>query len=168
MTFAYYPNATLISTSYPDDLKEERDKVKKTVLNNLKDAPPFIRWVRWLPPFLRSLIIDRKLETAFQREQVTCHLKTVSEIIREHDVQQIDLLKVDVERSELDVLLGIEKQDWSKIKQVFVEVHDLDYRVEKITALLKENGLSEITVEQEPILQGSDVFSLYALRRRSE
>jgi FkbM family methyltransferase len=168
MTFAYYPNATLISTSYPDDLKEERDRVKKTVLNNLKDAPPFIRWVRWLPPFLRSLIIDRKLETAFQREQVTCHLKTVSEIIREHDVQQIDLLKVDVERSELDVLLGIEKQDWSKIKQVFVEVHDLDYRVEKITALLKENGLSEITVEQEPILQGSDVFSLYALRRRSE
>ncbi len=166
MTFAYYPNATLISTAYPDDLKEEKDKVKKTVLNNLKDAPPFIRWVRWLPPFLRSLIIDRKLEIAFQRKQVICQLKTVSESIREYDVQRIDLLKVDVERSELDVLLGIEKQDWSKIKQVFVEVHDLNGRIEKITTLLKENGLNEITVEQEPILKGSDVFSLYALRRK--
>ena len=33
------------------------------------------------------------------------------------------------------------------IKQVVAEVHDLDGRVEKMTALLKENGFSKITVE---------------------
>ncbi|BAZ25546.1 methyltransferase [Kalymmatonema gypsitolerans NIES-4073] len=100
-------------------------------------------------------------------EQVTCQLRTVSEIIREYDVQQIDLLKVDVERSELDVLLGIEEQDWQKIKQVVMEVHNLDGRIEKITALLKEHGLSEITVEQEPFLKGYENFNLYALRQKS-
>ncbi len=164
MNFAYYPNATVASRLYPGVSEEELDDLKQMILGNLKDLPPFIRWIRWLPPFLRSLIIDKKLETAFQVQQVTCQLKTVSEIIREHNVQQIDLLKVDVEKSEVDVLLGIEEQDWKKIKQVFVEVHDWDRQIEKITALLKKHGLTEITVEQELILKGSDVFSLYALR----
>jgi hypothetical protein len=82
-------------------------------------------------------------------------------------VQRIDLLKVDVEKSELDVLLGIEGQDWPKIKQVVVEVHDLEHRVEKITALLKEHGFRRITVEQEPIFKDSNIFNLYALRQKS-
>lgn len=71
---------------------------------------------------------------------------------------------MDAEKSEVDVLLGIEEQDWKKIKQVFVEVQDWDRQIEKITALLKKHGLTEITVEQELISKGSDVFSLYALR----
>jgi hypothetical protein len=85
-------------------------------------------------------------------------------MIREHNIQQIDLLKIDVEKSEMDVLLGIENQDWPKIKQLFIEVHDLEHRIQKITALLQEQGFSEIKVEQEPILLGSDIFSLYAWR----
>ncbi|WP_334725440.1 hypothetical protein [Nostoc sp.] len=71
---------------------------------------------------------------------------------------------MDVERSELDVLLGIEEQDWPKIKQVVVEVHDLDNRVKKTTELLKKYGLSKVTVKQEPFKEGSDTFNLYALR----
>jgi FkbM family methyltransferase len=167
MTFAYHPNATALSNAYPEDSKELRDELKRTILRNLKDAPPFLRWLRWLPPFLRSLILDQQGKKAFQIERVTCQLKTVSDIVREHDIQQIDLLKVDVEKSELDVLLGIEQQDWQKIKQVVVEIHDVDGRVEKITALLKQHGLSQITVEQEPIFKGSNIFNLYALRPNS-
>lgn len=164
MTFAYYPNATPLSNAYPEGLKEDRDQLKKTVLKNLKDAPPFIRWLRWLPPFLRSFILDFKLEKAFQIEPVNCQLRTLSDIVRNHNIQQIDLLKVDVEKSELDVLLGIEEPHWQIIKQVVVEVHDFDSRVEKITTLLKEHGLSKITIEQEPIFKGSKIFNLYALR----
>ena len=167
MQFAYCPKITAISNAYPDDLKELQDQLKGAILRNLKSAPPVIRWLRWLPPFLRSLILDQKAKTAFQIEQVTCQMKTLSEILREHNIQQIDLLKVDVEKSELDVFLGIEEQDWQKIKQVVVEVHDLDGRVEKLSALLKAHGLSEITVEQEPLFQGSNLFNLYALRPNS-
>ncbi len=74
------------------------------------------------------------------------------------------MLKVDVERSELDVLLGIEEQDWQKIKQVVLEVHDLDGRVKKVTDLLMQHGFNKITVEQQNLLKGSDYFNMYALR----
>ena len=37
-------------------------------------------------------------------------------------VQQIDLLKVDVEGAELDVLQGIGASQWAAIKQVVAEV----------------------------------------------
>ncbi|MDY7012448.1 MAG: methyltransferase, partial [Cyanobacteriota bacterium] len=71
-------------------------------------------------------------------------------------------------KSELDVLLGIEEQDWLKIKQVAIEVHDLDSRVEIIKNLLKKHGLSDIIVEQEPLFEGSDLFNLYAMRQKPE
>ena len=71
---------------------------------------------------------------------------------------------MDVEKSELDVLLGVETADWQKIKQVFVEVHDLEGRIDQIKALLKHHGLAEMTVEQDPVLKGSNIFSVYAVR----
>lgn len=165
ITFAYHPNASMLSTAYQEDLLELQNQLKQAVIHNIKNAPKSVRWLRWFPPFLRSLFIQNRLETAFQIEQVTCQLKTVSEIIREHQIEQIDLLKIDVEKSELDVLLGIEAQDWQKIKQIAVEVHNIEHRLPKITTLLKEHGFSEIKVEQEPMLKGSNLFNLYAWRR---
>lgn len=167
ISFGYYPNATPLSTAYPDGSKAERDKFKKLVLNNLTDAPPHIRRLRWFPPFLRSLILDYELTKAFQVEEVSCELRTISEVIREQGVDEINLLKVDVEKSELDVLLGIDSQDWPKIQQVVVEVHDLDKRVDYVTALLREYGFFLITVDQEPVLKGSDIFGIFAVRTTS-
>ena len=38
----------------------------------------------------------------------------------------MDLLKIDVERAEKEVLQGILPSDWPKIRQVAMEVHDVD------------------------------------------
>ncbi|MEM7591009.1 MAG: FkbM family methyltransferase [Cyanobacteria bacterium P01_A01_bin.83] len=165
IAFAYHPNATMLSTAYEEDLSELHSQLKQSVVRNIKDAPKAVRWLRWLPPFLRSLLIQNELDTAFQTEKVTCQLKTISQIIHEHQIEQIDLLKIDVEKSELDVLLGINTQDWHKIKQIVVEVHDLEHRLSQITTLLQERGFSEIKVEQEAMLQGSNLFNLYAWRQ---
>jgi len=167
MTFAYHPKSTGLSTAYPVASNEERDQIKKAILRNFRNAPPYFRRLRWLPPSLRSLVLNHRLRRAFQIEQVTCQLRTVSDILRDLAVERIDLLKVDVEKSELDVLLGIEGHDWPKIKQVVVEVHDLRHRVEKILALLKGHGFRKITLEQEPIFKGTNIFNLYALRQKS-
>ena len=164
VTFSYYPNSPALSNAYPDDSKELTDQLKATILRNLEFAPQFVRRLRFLPPFLRSFVFDKLGKRSFQTQQVICQMITVSDIIHEYNIQRIDLLKVDVEKSELNVLLGIEKQHWSKIKQLCIEIHDLENRVEKIIALLKVHGLSKITVEQEPIFKGSNIFSLYALR----
>ena len=165
VTFAYHPNATMLSTAYQEDLPELQKQLRQAVLCNIEYAPKSFRWLRWFPPFLRSLLIQNNLETAFQIEPVTCQLKTVSEIIREHGVEQIDLLKIDVEKGEFDVLLGVEAQDWQKLKQIVVEVHDLEHRLQKITSLLEEHDFSEIKIDQEPIFKGSNLFNLYAWRR---
>ncbi len=162
--FSFYPNCTGWSTIYPDDSQQQRDLMKKLALENLRDAPGFIRWLHLLPVWMRSHILNYKINKAFQAKQVTCQLKTISEIIREYNVEKIDLLKIDVERSELDVLLGIDTQDWHKIKQVVLEVHDLNNRIQKVKNLLKQNGLAQITVEQQAFLKGYELFNIYALR----
>ena len=51
-------------------------------------------------------------------------MRTVSEVLAEEGLERIDLLKVDVEKSEQEVLAGIREEDWEKIKQVVLEVHD--------------------------------------------
>ena len=91
VTFAYYPNASIASTLHPGVSQAEREDLKQMILDNFKDLPPLISWTRWLPLFLRSFILDKKLATAFKAEQVTCQLKTVSEIIQEHNVRQISI-----------------------------------------------------------------------------
>ncbi|MBD2092465.1 FkbM family methyltransferase [Microcoleus sp. FACHB-1515] len=159
--FGYHPNASPLSTAYPEDSIRERDKLKQAVLSNFSSSPA-VQKLKWFPPFLRSWMIDRKLNQIFQFEQVHCELKTLSEVMVEQKIKHIDLLKVDVERSELDVLLGIKVEDWPKIKQVVVEVHDLENRIEKVTTLLKKHGFRNIVVEQELMLKGSDIFNIYA------
>ncbi len=166
-TFAYHPNAPAWSNAYPDDWKQDWEEKRERALLNYKDAPPHIRRLRWVPPFLRSLIVNYSLKKLFATEMVSCQMRTISDILREQNVQRIDLLKVDVEKDELEVLLGIEEPDWPKIKQVFLEVHDIDGRLQKIIELLKRHELSEITVTQEGIFKGSNIFALYALKRKS-
>ncbi|BAZ40750.1 methyltransferase FkbM family protein [Calothrix sp. NIES-4101] len=141
-----------------------KNYLESTIINNIDKAPPRIRRLRWLPNFLRLIILRKQTKKTFQIERVNCQLRTLSDVLREHNIQQIDLLKIDVEKSELDVFLGIDEQDWQKIKQVVVEVHDIDGRVEKITELLNNHSFSTVILGQEPIFKGSNIFSLHALR----
>ncbi len=55
--------------------------------------------------------------------------------------------------------------DWRKIRQVVVEVHDLNDRLATITALLREHGLGQIVVEQPPTLMNSNIHDVVASRR---
>ena len=74
------------------------------------------------------------------------------------------MLKIDAEKAELEIFRGIEAQDWPKIRQVVVDVHDLDQRLEVMTALLQQYGLREIMVGQPPTLKNSEIFTVHAMR----
>src|SRR5262249_15933825 len=69
-------------------------------------------------------------------------------------------------RRQLDVLRGIEDQDWHKIQQVIVETHNFDNRVEMTTELLLRRGLTEVVVEQLPISKNTNIYTIFATRRR--
>jgi acyl carrier protein len=106
---------------------------------------------------------DDLLEERFQSQVFPCQLVTLSEVITAQNVEYIDLLKIDVQKSELDVLNGLQEADWGKIKQIVMEIHDLAGRLEQVTTLLQWRGY-RVTVAQDDLFQGSAVYYLYASR----
>lgn len=164
--FAYYPRAPVLSTAYPDpeaDLRILKDAIARGIIY-LAEAPAALRCLRWLPVAMRERLIEYVLRRALVSETAMCQMRTLSEIVSEYGVRRIDLLKVDVEKSELDVLEGISHADWHKIQQVVVEVHDLDRRVERTRALLVAAGLRSTVVDQPVTLRSSNIFTIFATR----
>lgn len=161
MSFTYFPRISVASTAYPDQSKEE---LKKILIYSPSQLPWFASWLGLVPVSLRSLIIRIAINQFLQNEMVTRPVVTVSHVLREYGIKQVDLLKLDVEKSELDILLGIEEQDWPKIKQVVVEIHDQDHRREKIMALLTKHGFSNINIALVFGRKLSNVLNLYATR----
>ncbi len=152
-TFTYYPQLSLISGRFVDG--EEQAVVKSFLLNQQSGVED--------DSTLSTETIDELLADRLRSEQITCQLKTLSEVIQEHQVERIDLLKVDVEKSELEVLAGIQEEDWSKIRQIVVEVHDTEGRLLHLTNLLKQRGY-QVTVEQDSLLSQTGLYNVYATR----
>jgi FkbM family methyltransferase len=167
VSFAYYPHATSLSTAYPNE-EADLKMVKKATLNNiiyLDEAPLVLRCLRWVPSFLHALILHYPLKRTLHLKSVTCQMQTLSQFLHDYGIGRIDLLKVDAEKAELEIFRGIEAQDWPKIQQVVVDVHDLDQRLEAMTALLQQYGLRKIVVGQPPTVKNSEIFTVHAMRR---
>ncbi|BDT99772.1 FkbM family methyltransferase [Nocardia sputorum] len=97
-------------------------------------------------------------------ERMDVEVTTVSAILREHGPNaEVGLLKVDVERAELDVLLGVADTDWPRIRAVVAEVHDRDDRLAQCCELLRRHGLLART-RQDPSLTGTELHEIYGVR----
>ena len=153
-TFTYYPQVSVISGRFAD-ADQEREVIKSFLLKqqNIVENETEIS----------SQAIDELLAERLQSQQFTCQLRTISDVIGEYGVEKIDLLKIDVEKSEQDVLSGIQQEDWQKIKQIVVEVHNINGRLEEITALLKKHGY-DLTIEQDALLEDTVLYNIYARR----
>ena len=163
--FEYFPKASGFSTMFPDQSKAFRRSISSIMLGKPEELPLSVRnKINRVPQFLRSFILNLKLIDHLKSETVTCQLKTISQIVQEQNIQQIDLLKIDVEKSELDVLLGIDHRDWGKVRQIVIEAHDIEHRIEQIKTLLSKHDFNKIIVEQEPLLEKSEYFNIYAMR----
>ncbi len=92
-----------------------------------------------------------------------CRTVTLSTLIDRAGISHIDLLKIDVEKSELDVLAGIEDADWARIGHLVLEVHDIDDRVAVVFDVLRRRGFrAEPT--QDDRLVGTDIHLIFASR----
>ena len=94
-------------------------------------------------------------------EQFACELRTLSQVITAEGIERIDLLKIDVEKSELEVLEGIAAPDWAKIAQLVIEVHDSGGRLQRVQRLLAGHGFAS-SVEQEAMLESTQLYTVYA------
>ena len=149
--FTFYPHVSLMSSRYANK-GQERDVVRSFLLadGEAGGAPD-------------GALLDELLQDRLQAESIICPLRTLSDVIREQRVDRIDLLKVDVQKSELDVLHGIAEEDWRKIRQIVIEVHDIEGRLGAVQALLTRAGY-QVTAEQERVLGDTCLYQVYAVR----
>ncbi|HEX9733024.1 MAG TPA: amino acid adenylation domain-containing protein [Thermoanaerobaculia bacterium] len=159
-TFTFYPRYTVMSglAAYAD--AQEDIVFLKTYMANEQQALGRLG----LAPEAETLLRER-----FTPQSLDCRLRRLSTVMREEGVDRIHLLKLDVQRSEADVLRGIDAEDWPKIDQIVLEVHDLELgdgrrQVDEVLALLDARGF-DAAVDQDENLRGTDRFNVFALRR---
>jgi FkbM family methyltransferase len=130
--FAHYPSMPGNSTMVPEE-KESLQKAR-----------------------MKSKYFER-------RENVTCRVSTLHSELKSlyPELKSVDLLKIDAEGSEYAILEGMSPEDWDIIRQVVIEVHDVQNRVSRIKVLLEKIGFFTAVEKHEP---GSDAFIVYARR----
>lgn len=142
LTSTYRPKDKLISNFQPF-LNYDR-LLQLAALSNR----PLYYQLKYLP-FLRSYLINRYYKKMTKEKKVICKLSSLGEFIEQHKLSCIDLLKIDVEGAEVDVLLGIKSEQFSMIKQLCIEVHNIDNRVKNVEHFLKTQGY-ETHVHRNP------------------
>ncbi|HEU4325264.1 MAG TPA: amino acid adenylation domain-containing protein [Roseiflexaceae bacterium] len=151
--FLYYPQSSCQSGSYADvdeDMRTLRGVLENnTLLEQQGDA--------------RAVLIDEIIQERSHHELFRCPITTLSAIIDEQDIARIDLLKIDVEKSELDILRGIREEHWPRIAQIVIEAHDVDGQLGRLQDLLQQRGYA-VTVEQSRFIQGTNLANVYARR----
>jgi FkbM family methyltransferase len=152
--FTFYPNSSGMSSFYADR-REEQAALRAIMVNQLRQGMAGMEQV--------MRYADDLLDERLRSETYNCRLRTVSDIIRAEQVARIDLMKVDVQKSELDIVAGIQAEDWPKIRQIVIEVHDLDGRLRQMTDLLEARGY-QVAIEQDDHYQQSILYNLFARR----
>lgn len=143
----YYPDAPTQSGLYADPERDEEATV--TYLERSGYQP---REARFLAAGLHEGLSEE------------VEVLTLSELLARFALDRVDLLKIDVERSELDVLEGIAEPDWDRIGAVVLEIHDIDGHLERCRQLLDGHGL-DVRSWQEEWLVGSELYTALAVRR---
>jgi len=143
----YYPGASAMSGLYADP-ERDRALVRTALMNS----------------GFSSEEAEQRLQGRYEPQMLMCELRTLSSFLREEGLEHVDLLKIDVERAELDVLAGIEEGDWRKIEHLVSEVHDEGGRCAAIASALAGRGF-RVATEQEESMRGTSVRMLYATRQ---
>jgi amino acid adenylation domain-containing protein/FkbM family methyltransferase/non-ribosomal peptide synthase protein (TIGR01720 family) len=157
VSFTHYPRFTSLSGLYADPTADQA-VVRSFERRRAAGRPDALAATD--SPLFAELLAER-----FERETFEVERRTLSAVIAEHGIERIDLLKINVEKSELDVLAGIAPADWTRIRQVVAEVHDLDGRLGRVVALLEERGFA-VVVEQDWQLEASAATNFYVYARR--
>ena len=155
-TFTFYEKSSVFSGFHSDEA-DDREAIEAVVRNMLKRVSVADESI---DEYVKELSADR-----LRRSTHECRLTTVSEIIRENHIEKIDLLKIDAEKSELEILRGIADHDWKKIDQVVLEIHDRSRKkTQQVRDILAQRGF-HCAIEEDALLANSGLVNLYAVRK---
>ncbi len=159
--FTFYRHNTVISSSMTT--AQQAHEVVKSFLMN-RQAAGGGEGSATAPAAVSETDVERLVDARLDSEQFRCALRPLSDVIAESGVTRIDLLKVDVENAELQVLQGIREHDWPKIRQLVVEVHDVDGRLALIEGMLASRGFRVCHGQDNRLLRDTRLYNLYAVR----
>ncbi len=146
-TISYYPHEWALSGQYADPAGESA-RLRTSLLNLGASGEE----------------ADARIEGRFVVESMPCQLRSLSDVLETESIERVDLLKIDVEKAELDVLAGIREADWPAIRQVVAELHlGADFRTRTLNRL-EARGF-RVTLAEDPAMRGTPVRMMYALRR---
>lgn len=153
-TIQFHPHLSGASSFFEEDADARNVRQKK--------------WERQLKDDLDARVIATYADELTRRAAVTERFEvetiSISEFLSRAGITQVNLLKVDVEKSEMNLLRGIRPEDWSRIDQVAMEVHSDDLR-DQCCACLEKHGFNVIK-DQAPDRIGTNLSYLYAIRNR--
>ena len=114
---------------------------------------------------LSGLAFLQARKRLFMRRE-SCRLRTLSAELAVSGFDRLDLVKIDVEGAEEDVLRGIDDADWPRIRQLVIEVHDLDGRRDRLAADLERRGYQVVHDREDWALHRlMGISTLFAIRR---
>ena len=153
--FTFYPHSAGMSSFHPDEAEERHNL--KTIIENQRRAGD--TQAGQMDSFAEEL-----LDVRFTAVNFTAKLRRLSDVLREQGIARVDLMKVDVQKCELEVIEGIDDADWPKFSQIVLEAHDTDARVAQLRALFESRGFS-VTAEQDELYAGTNIYNIYAIRK---
>jgi hypothetical protein len=141
--------------------------------NALREGSPALsapaRWAggalrRAAPPLYRAVARAAVRRMLGAKQAFRCGMTTVSEVIERQGLARVALLKVDVERAELEVLRGVHPAHWPRVAQAAVEVHEAALP-EALALLRGAAGFAAVAAEQRGAMAGTGIHMVYCTRR---
>jgi amino acid adenylation domain-containing protein/FkbM family methyltransferase len=154
--FTFYPRLAALSGRFPTG---DENLMRSIVLHWLRSSD-----ARRFSDTMTEAAVDALVTEHLRSEQHTCRLRTLSQVIDETGVTRIDLLKIDAEKSEVDILMGIDERHWPLVRQVVMEVHNKEL-LDDVTRILRKHGF-EPTIDKSIVVQDETnfVYMLYSRR----
>ena len=155
--FNYFPNSPALSSS-TNEIAESKEDLLSALKGTLMHAPKNWWWAHLIPAFLYPYIAGRLIKNPIKTK---CVIKTLSNIIDSIPITRIDLLKIDCEGNELNVINGITSKHWSIIKQIVIEVNDINGRFDYLNKKLTALGY-RIKTTKDPSLKETNLINIFA------
>ncbi|SDL37576.1 methyltransferase, FkbM family [Lentzea albidocapillata subsp. violacea] len=148
VSFVYYPGYSTMSTQYADTALE-----KRYIRDRLSEVD------------YDAELLGELLDFRFREQTFGCRVRRLSGVIDELGLPRVDMVKIDVQRAELDVLRGIEERHWPMLHRLVLEVHDeagtpTAGRLAPTTGMLRNKGF-DVTVREDP----GGRHTVFAVRR---
>lgn len=162
-SFTFYPHFSNASTMFPDKSERMAQNGREWVISQAPTLhAPLGQIISWLPDWAQSAIAETVRRYHMRGSRVRCKLTTLSAFLCQRGIERVDLLKIDAERSESLILAGLREADWTRVRQMVIEVHDGEEATRATLEMLRARGFR---AEAEPNPAMPALSLVYAVRR---